>query len=191
MAAVHQHNSLADRTRSPPAAGTTFSTDIKVTPCSDSKISIEEKLLSTRMETTPSRATKRKIEKLFRDDVVSPADRADITYAVYGILRDNLPSSFDLSDDELVQIAMSIEKKLYRASSSTQAYRALSTLEFRLTAMATAVLIHTDGVDERQQASDTCKRLTAAARKSLVYCVMVLVSYAMKNSNVIHSLQKE
>lgn len=191
MAAVHQHNSLADRTRSPPAAGTTFSTDIKVTPCSDSKISIEEKLLSTRMETAPSRATKRKIEKLFRDDVVSPADRADITYAVYGILRDNLPSSFDLSDDELVQIAMSIEKKLYRASSSTQAYRALSTLEFRLTAMATAVLIHTDGVDERHQASDTCKRLTAAARKSLVYCVMVLVSYAMKKSNVIHSLQKE
>ena len=190
MAAV-EHNSLADRTRSPPAAGTTFSTDIKVTPCSDSNISIEEKLLSTRMETAPSRATKRKIEKLFRDDVVSPADRADITYAVYDILHDNLPSSFDLSDDELVQIAMSIEKKLYRASSSTQAYRALSTLEFRLTAMATAVLIHTDGVDERQQASDTCKRLTAAARKSLVYCVMVLVSYAMKNSNVIHSPQKE
>lgn len=188
MAALHSH---IDRTRSPPAAGTTFSTDIKVTPCSDSKISIDEKLLSTRMETAP-RATKRKIEELFiQDDIVSPADRADITYAVHGILRDNLPSSFNLSDDELVQIAMSIEKKLYRASSSTKSYRALSTLEFRLTAMATAVLIHTDGVDDRQQVSDTCKRLTAAARKSLVYCVMVLVSYAMKNSFAIHNTQKE
>lgn len=188
MAALHSHHgSLAsDRAISHTAAGTTFSTDIKA----DSKVFIEEKLQSTRMETAP-RAAKRKIEDLFRDDVVSPADRADITYAVYVILRDNLPPSFDMSDDELVKIAMSIEKKLYRASSSTQAYRALSTLESRLTAMATAILIHTDGVDERHQVSDTCKRLMAAARKSLVYCVMVLVSYATKNSYAIHNLQKE
>ncbi|KAL3793473.1 hypothetical protein ACHAW5_001648 [Stephanodiscus triporus] len=112
---------------------------------------------------------------------ISPAERADISFAVYNILRDNLPPSleYSTSDDELIQIATSIEKKLYRTASSPQAYRALSTLEFRITALATAVLIHSDegNNQEGRNISDTCARLSAAARKSLVYCVMILVSY--------------
>ena len=99
----------------------------------------------------------------------------------YGILRDNLPPSleYSTSDDELLQTATSIEKKLYRAAKSPQGYRALSTLEFRITALATAVLIHSDEVSDQdgRNISDTCARLSAAARKSLVYCVMILVSY--------------
>lgn len=48
--------------------------------------------------------------------------------------------------------------------------------------MATAVLIHSD-MDHRDyddgshRISEDCARLSAAARKSLIYCVMVLVSY--------------
>lgn len=112
---------------------------------------------------------------------ISPAERADISYAVYGIIRDNLPPSleYSTSDDELLQTATSIEKKLYRAATSSQAYRALSTLEFRITALATAVLIHSDEASDQdgRNISHTCARLSAAARKSLVYCVMILLSY--------------
>jgi hypothetical protein len=107
----------------------------------------------------------------------------------YGILRDNLPPSLEYSttDDDLLQIAASIEKKLYRAASSPQAYRALSTLEFRITALATAVLIHSDdSVDEDSRTvSAMCARLSAAARQSLVYCVMVLVSFEKQRQNVV------
>ena len=98
----------------------------------------------------------------------------------YGIIRDNLPPSieYSTSDDELLEAATSIEKKLYRAATSSQAYRALSTLEFRITALATAVLIHSDEASDQdgRNISHTCARL-ATARKSLVYCVMILLSY--------------
>ena len=64
-----------------------------------------------------------------------------------------------------------------------------STLEFRITALATAVLIHSDKAKNSNTSSDgggvseECARLSTAARKSLVYCVMVLVSYELKNLN--------
>ena len=99
----------------------------------------------------------------------------------YGIIRDNLPPSieYSTSDDELLQAATSIEKRLYRAATSSQAYRALSTLEFRITALATAVLILSDEFSDQdgRNISHTCARLSAAARKSLVYCVMILLFY--------------
>ena len=88
-------------------------------------------------------------------------------------------------DDLLLRIASSIERRLYRAAISPRAYLALSTLEFRITALATAVLIHSDydGVgceDDSRTVSSMCARLSAAARRSLVYCVMVLVSFEMQ-----------
>ena len=96
--------------------------------------------------------------------------------ASYGILRDNLPPSPEYSatddDDLLLRIASSIERRLYRAAISPRAYLALSTLEFRITALATAVLIHSDydGVgceDDSRTVSSMCARLSAAARRSL------------------------
>jgi len=82
-------------------------------------------------------------------------------------------------------IAVSIENKLYQTASSPRAYCALSTLEFRITALATAVLIHSDKDRDHnhQGISETCARLSAAARRSLVYCVMVLVSYETRTGS--------
>lgn len=121
---------------------------------------------------------------------VSPIDRKEVSKAVCGILRDNLPPALDYSTsrEELTLIAESIEAKLYQTAPSARAYMAFSTLEFRITALATAVLIYSDkGHEDRNHPrrqpgiSDTCARLSAAARKSLVYCVMVLVSYEKRN----------
>ena len=99
----------------------------------------------------------------------------------YDLLVTNLPPSLEYttSKQELTHIANAIESKLYQSAPSPQAYCALSTLEFRITALATAVLIHSDmqNNDGSHCISDDCARLSAAARKSLVYCVMVLVSY--------------
>lgn len=107
------------------------------------------------------------------------------------ILRDNLPPALEYSTsrEELALIADSIESKLYQTAPSARAYKAFSTLEFRITALATAVLIYSDKGNEdrldrrwRQLGiSDTCARLSAAARKSLVHCVMVLLSYEKQN----------
>lgn len=130
---------------------------------------------------------------------VSPYVRAEVSKEVYGILRDNLPPALEAgtSQEELALIAESIERKLYATATSPLAYCSkFATLEFRITALATAVLIHSDrgrdredddDDDDRQRSghqdvvSDTCARLSAAARKSLVYCVMVLVSYEKRN----------
>ena len=99
----------------------------------------------------------------------------------YDLLVTNLPPSLEYttSKQELTHIANAIESKLYQSAPSPQAYCALSTLEFRITALATAVLIHSDmqDYDGSHRISDDCARLSAAARKSLIYCVMVLVSY--------------
>mmetsp|Transcript_5936 Transcript_5936/g.13497 ORF Transcript_5936/g.13497 Transcript_5936/m.13497 type:complete len:201 (+) Transcript_5936:361-963(+) len=89
------------------------------------------------------------------------------------------------SQEELMLIAVSIENKLYQTASSPRAYCALSTLEFRITALATAVLIHSDKDRDHNHhgISDTCAWLSAAARRSLVYCVMVLVSYETRTGS--------
>jgi len=128
------------------------------------------------------------------NDHIPPLVRAEVSKQVYGILRDNLPPPLEAqtSHDELALIADSIESKLYQTASSSRAYCSkYSTLEFRIKALATAVLIHSDQSrhehddhhhnDGYQRVSDTCARLSAAARNSLVYCVMVLVSYEKKN----------
>jgi len=128
------------------------------------------------------------------NDPISPKVRAEVSKQVYGILRDNLPPPLEAqtSQDELTLIADSIESKLYQTATSSRAYcSAYSTLEFRITALAAAVLIHSDQSQHEQEGhhhhdwhqgvSDTCSRLSAAARNSLVYCVMVLVSYEKKN----------
>ena len=105
----------------------------------------------------------------------------------YNVLRDNLPPALETqtSQEELTYVADSIERKLYQTASSPRAYCALGTLELRITALATAVLIHSDRGQEDyngyQVVSDTCARLSAAARRSLVYCVMVLISYEKRN----------
>lgn len=116
---------------------------------------------------------------------ISHMERTEVSRAVYGILRDNLSPALALttSQKDLTLIADSIENRLHQTASSPRAYCKLSTLEFRITALATAVLIHSDdGQSHNHQGiSDTCARLSAAARRSLVYCVMVLVSYETRN----------
>ena len=81
-------------------------------------------------------------------------------------------------------VSRAIEKKLYQSAASDHAYLDLSTLNFRIAALACAVLIHAE--ERREQGgttgtrSVTCSRLLAAARSSLTHCSMVLVSYEMR-----------
>lgn len=157
-----------------------------VTPCGGQGFSLEQQLMAARLmrqEGGGSSSSRSNVH-------ITPAERAEISMAVFGILRDNLPPALESSttQEDLLQIAKSIESKLYQTAPSPRAYSAYSTLEFRITALATAVLIHSDKDDNGSNnsgggVSDTCARLSAAARKSLVYCVMVLVSYETKNLN--------
>lgn len=166
----------------------------EVTPCtaSGTRASMEQEWMARCMM---RREAAEKCNKNLRSSggacSVSPIERKEVSRAVYGILRDNLPQALENSttQEELTLIAESIESKLYQTASSPRAYCALSTLELRITALATAVLIHSDkssssssnnGIQKRG-ISDTCARLSAAARKSLVYCVMVLVSYEKRD----------
>lgn len=157
-----------------------FSTLAMVTPC-DPGITMDQWM---------SRCTQRQMEKCANPRAqISNSDREEIARAVYSILRDNLPPAIaqTASQEEVMRAAYSIDDKLYRTASSRRAYCSLSTLVFRVTALATAVLIHSDNNykhgDHHLRKSDTCARLSAAARNSLVYCVMVLVSYEMRNND--------
>lgn len=96
----------------------------------------------------------------------------------------NLPSPLreHTTQAQLALIARSVEKKLYRVAASPISYNDMSTLELRIAALATAVLIHTESVRQKKEGkigeqSEFCSRLSAAARKSLVHCATVLVSY--------------
>lgn len=77
-----------------------------------------------------------------------------------------------------------IEKKLFQSATSGRAYLDLSTLNFRIAALACAVLIHAEERTEQPGTSgtrsETCSRLLAAARNSLPHCAMVLVSYEIQ-----------
>eukprot|EP00584_Thalassiosira_punctigera_P003096 CAMPEP_0172538052 /NCGR_PEP_ID=MMETSP1067-20121228/9533_1 /TAXON_ID=265564 ORGANISM="Thalassiosira punctigera, Strain Tpunct2005C2" /NCGR_SAMPLE_ID=MMETSP1067 /ASSEMBLY_ACC=CAM_ASM_000444 /LENGTH=290 /DNA_ID=CAMNT_0013323473 /DNA_START=124 /DNA_END=996 /DNA_ORIENTATION=+ len=168
------------------------SSSAMVTPCSHSGMSMMEKWMAARNR---QRETDNLIGDSHGHGQISPIARVEVSRAVYGILRDNLPPAMEAqtSQEELALIADSIESKLCQTASSPRAYcSAFSKLEFRITALATAVLIHSDKSHANhehrpnggyQVVSDTCARLSAAARKSLVYCVMVLVSYEKRNLN--------
>ena len=101
----------------------------------------------------------------------------------YHIIRYHLPSSIrnNTTLPQLILVSRAIEKKLYQGASSYRNYLDESTLKLRITALACAVLIHSEeggsGGTSRGERSDTCLRLLAAARSSLPHCVMVLVSY--------------
>ena len=98
----------------------------------------------------------------------------------YGILRDNMPPSLEAttSHDDLALIADSIENRLHQTAPSPRAYKSLATLEMRLTALATAVLLHSN---QGSGNSTTCVNLAAAARRSLPHCATVLVSYEKRS----------
>ena len=107
----------------------------------------------------------------------------DISVIRHGILRDNLPPTLaaDTSKEELTQIADSVEDKLYNSASTPQEYKCIGTLESRIKALATAEL--SDKVKGNgDKRSEMCARLTTAAQKSMVHCVMVLVNYEKKRS---------
>jgi len=154
----------------------------EVTPCAPG-FSIEQRLMAVR---------RMRAERVAEENArryISAVERAEVAQAVYCILRDNLPPALEsqTSPADLTSIAQSIESKLYATAPSPRAYMAFSTLEFRITALATAVLIHSDKAKNSNNSSggvsEECARLSTAARKSLVYCVMVLVSYELKNLN--------
>lgn len=87
----------------------------------------------------------------------------------FGILRDNIKDSVS-SQDELIQISKAIEKKLYQTAPSPQEYRSMGTIELRIKAYATALLlIHSDGI------------LASQCRNSLPLCAMALVRYEKQN----------
>lgn len=110
--------------------------------------------------------------------MVTPMQRSDMSREVYHLIRDNLPKMMEESTKlpQLLLIARSIEKKLYQSATSYNAYLNLDTLKFRISALACAVLIHSEN-GSRQERSETCTRLLAAAKNSLQHCCMVLVSY--------------
>jgi hypothetical protein len=96
----------------------------------------------------------------------------------------NLPESFQntTTSPQLILISRAIENKLFERAESHQSYLDLSTLAFRLSALACAVLIYTeeykDGQNNKPETrSETCSRLLAAARNSLSHSVMVLIMF--------------
>ncbi|KAL3805089.1 hypothetical protein HJC23_003317 [Cyclotella cryptica] len=117
---------------------------------------------------------------------VSQMQRSDMSREVYHILKTHLPASIRdaTSLPELIMVSRAIEKKLYQSAASDRAYLDLSTLNFRIAALACAVLIHAEERTEQAGTtgtrSDTCSRLLAAARSSLTHCAMVLVSYELR-----------
>mmetsp|Transcript_31705 Transcript_31705/g.66354 ORF Transcript_31705/g.66354 Transcript_31705/m.66354 type:complete len:385 (-) Transcript_31705:30-1184(-) len=125
---------------------------------------------------------------------ITPMHRSEISKTVYQILRCNLPSPLreETTQTQLMLISRAVERKLYATAtssgsnaSSPQAFRTYtdkSTIELRIAALATAILIHAESVRQNRQGqlgqqSETCSRLSAAARRSLAHCVTVLVSY--------------
>ena len=112
--------------------------------------------------------------------MLSAAERSDMSRVVYHIVQTNLPQSIydSTSLSELILISRAIEMKLYQSASSYDAYLNPSTLQLRISALACAVLIHSEEEKgSKLERSETCSRLLAAARTSLPHCVMVLVSY--------------
>lgn len=104
----------------------------------------------------------------------------------YIILRSNLPESLQdtTTSPQLILIARAIEKKLFRRAESARSYLDLSTLKFRLSALACAVLIYSDEHGQELKKgggssgrSETCDRLMRAARESLSHSIMVLISF--------------
>lgn len=101
----------------------------------------------------------------------------------YVIIRStNLPQSFQntTTSPQLILISRAIENKLFERAETYQSYLDLSTLPFRLTALACAVLLFTAGYKEGQRLdtrSEACSHLLAAARNSLNHAVMVLVLF--------------
>ncbi|KAL9188843.1 hypothetical protein ACHAXT_007221 [Thalassiosira profunda] len=141
-----------------------------VTPPLDGPATISAEQWVARQMGMPPRAS----------EEVSPMDRAEVSSAVYGILRDNMPPSLEAttSHDDLALIADSIENRLHQTAPSPRAYKSLATLEMRLTALATAVLLHSN---HNAGTSDACVNLAAAARRSLPHCATVLVSYEKRS----------
>jgi len=116
--------------------------------------------------------------------LISSMQRSEMSREIYHIIRYHLPSSIRNTTTlpQLILVSRAIEKKLYQGASSYRNYLDESTLKLRITALACAVLIHSEeggssGGTSRGERSDTCLRLLAAARSSLPHCIMVLVSY--------------
>ncbi|KAL7479159.1 hypothetical protein ACHAW6_004900 [Cyclotella cf. meneghiniana] len=117
--------------------------------------------------------------------LITSMQRSDMSRQIYHIIRYHLPTSIrnGTTVPQLLLVSRAIEKKLYQGASAYNNYLDESTLKLRITALACAVLIHSEegrsGRDSnsREERSDTCLRLLAAARSSLPHCVMVLVLY--------------
>eukprot|EP00804_Cyclotella_cryptica_P021075 CCRYP_019392-RA/>CCRYP_019392-RA protein AED:0.10 eAED:0.10 QI:416/1/1/1/0.5/0.33/3/548/235 len=111
--------------------------------------------------------------------LISSMQRSEMSREIYHIIRYNLPTSISKTTTlpQLILVSRAIEKKLYQGASSYRNYIDESTLKLRITALACAVLIHSEEGASRGERSDTCLRLLAAARSSLPHCIMVLVSY--------------
>jgi hypothetical protein len=129
----------------------------------------------------PIQQSRQSIGDVSSKSMVSSMQRSDMSREVYHLIRDNLPQSIKATTalPKLILISRSIEKKLYQSAPSCNAYLNLDTLKLRIAALACAVLIHSEEEkgSSRQERSETCSKLLAAARNSLQHCCMVLVSY--------------
>jgi hypothetical protein len=100
----------------------------------------------------------------------------------YYIIRTNLPESIQetMTLPQILLISRSVEQKLFQTATSCSAYLDKTTIKFRITALACAILIHSEELGGRKSPSDysdTFVRLITQARSSLPHCTMVLVSY--------------
>lgn len=101
----------------------------------------------------------------------------------YTVIISNIPDSVKsrtTSPQQLILISRAIEKKLFTEADSYLAYNDLTSLKFRFTALACAILIHSEkhgDANRKRERSQTCVKLLAAARRSLSHCILVLISY--------------
>lgn len=150
-------------------------------------MSIASSPLSPKGQTTskwvspPSQDRRQSIGDVASKSMVSSMQRSDMSRDIYHLIRNNTPRSIkdSITLPKLILISRSIEKKLYQSASSYNAYLNPETLKFRITALACAILIHSERGKgpSKQERSETCTKLLAAARSSFQHCCMVLISY--------------
>ena len=143
---------------------------------------IEDKRMcasSNRATITPS-VQEEQVNEVGSKSTISPVERSDMTREVYQIIQYNLPQSIKRTTNlpQLILISRAIERKIFESAPSYEAYLNPNTLNLRISALACAVLIHSEtGNGSSSERSYTCSRLVEAARTSLPHSVMVLVSY--------------
>eukprot|EP00804_Cyclotella_cryptica_P003995 CCRYP_013920-RA/>CCRYP_013920-RA protein AED:0.04 eAED:0.04 QI:250/1/1/1/1/1/2/697/212 len=121
--------------------------------------------------------------------LISSMQRSEMSREIYHIIRYNLPTSISKTTTlpQLILVSRAIEKKLYQGASSYRNYIDESTLKLRITALACAVLIHSEEGASRGERSDTCLRLLA--QHGLHYLIVSWCWSRMRRDSWINDLR--